>query len=122
MKKTKDTKVCATVRILPSEYACDDLCDFDVVPDHHPSFRASMLSAMLEQIKERIQQTHSSNIEITQSTDGPQTIVTLTYHPKYFNSERPFEEFVLWIEGLWRRGLADYHRTKREQIKARSHC
>ena len=122
MNKTDHQKVCAAVRILPSEYACDDLCDFDVVPDYHPSFRASMLASKLEQLKKRIQHDHGEAIKITQVTNGPQTIVTLTYTPTYFTVERPFQDFVLYIEGLWRRGLANYHQAKREQIKASSRC
>jgi hypothetical protein len=121
MQKTHDDIVCAAVRILPSEYTCDHLCDFDVVPGHHPSFRATMLREMLDQIMEMIQHTHDS-IEITQTARDTSVIVTLTYQPGYFTIEHPFQDFILWIEGLWRRGLANYHHVKRQQIKSQARC
>jgi hypothetical protein len=121
-KNIDNEKVCAAVRILPSEHPCDNLCDFDVVSEHHPSFRASMLIGMLDQIKDRISEMHGEGISITQITHAPKALVTLTYEPAYFNVDRPFQEFVLWIEGLWRRGLADFHQAKRDQIRSSSQC
>ena len=121
MQETYDDIVCAAVRILPSEYTCDHVCDYDVVADHHPSFRATMSKEMLDHIMEMIQQAHDT-IEITQVAQNASVIVTLTYRPGYFTAERPFQEFILWIESLWRRGLANYHHVKREQMKSQSRC
>lgn len=121
MQKPHDDKVCATVRILPSEYPCDHLCDFDVVPGYHPSYRATMLRGKLNQLKEMIQKSHR-NLEVSQTESDGSVIITLSYQPGYFNAQRPIQDFQLWIEGLWRRGLADYHKTMREQVKKRARC
>lgn len=126
MQETKSDSVCATVLVLPRVHACDGLCIFDVVPNSHPSFRAMMRHEMLEQLKSKILDIHGEGITITQDdtqeADTFLATITLEYTPGYFNVERPHTDFVLWIEGLWRKGLADFHATKREYIRAKSQC
>ena len=122
MQKTTSEKVCATVQIFPMEYTCDYLCDFDVVPGHHPSFRATMLRGKLDQIMEMIQQRHESLVISEKTYENSGVIVTLEYRPGYFTPEHPFQDFMLWVEGLWRNGLADYHQSKRAEIQAASRC
>ena len=80
-----------------------------------------MFRNKLEELQEIIQKVHKS-VEISQTTRDTSVILTLEYAPGYFNAERPFKDFLLWIEGLWRKGLADYHNAMRNQIRSSSRC
>lgn len=80
-----------------------------------------MLREKYDELKDMIQRVHSS-VNVSEKTQDSNVILTLEYYPHYFNHQRPFEEFLLWVEGLWRKGLADYHNFKREEIKSASRC
>ena len=121
MQITHNEAVCATVRIVPSEHACDNLCESVVVLGYHPSLRATMLREKLNEITDTIQSVHKS-IKVSEKAHDSDIVITLEYQPGYFNPERPFQEFVVWVECLWRKGLADYQRFKRKEMRSSSRC
>lgn len=108
---TSRDKICAAVQILPSRYACSDMCDLYVAHHAHRAFTASMRVEQLENIKEQILDRHGEGISLTQASHEGSAIVTLTYDPDYFSKDRPLHDFVIWVESLWNRARAHHRRA-----------
>ena len=115
-------KVYAAIRIVPLSYGSNSACDHYVIERRHFSFQAAMLQGKLDEIKETIVKEHGDSLHITQSACDREVLLTLGYHPDYFNFDtnpQTFRDFLCWIESMWWSALADYHRVT---TRARSQC